>query len=321
MSELEDLRRLRYFVAVAEDASFTRAAQRLRVSQPAVSQAILQLERDLRVTLLMRDRPVAVTAAGGALLQDARLLLSAADRATARVRAIAAGDEGDIVTASTQSLTARFIPMLTGRLRNRVPRPGTWHKPGSLPDVIEFVEGGIATVGFACYAPAVHGLSRSTLGHEPVVACLAADHRLAGARTVSLEDLAQERWAIMDPATAPGWYEAFVASCSAAGVAPDIAELVAVADLSAAYLTLERVAAGQLVTYGGASLVPAVTGFGIRCIPLNDSLPALPVDALWRHDDPLAESVLDMARAVCSGDWWTSPGVTSRLSSAPPAPP
>jgi len=87
VSELEDLRRLRYFVAVAEDASFTHAAQRLRVSQPAVSEAIRQLERDLRVTLLMRDRPVAVTAAGDALLQDARLLLSAAARATARVRA------------------------------------------------------------------------------------------------------------------------------------------------------------------------------------------------------------------------------------------
>jgi DNA-binding transcriptional LysR family regulator len=96
VSELEVLRRLRYFVAVAKDASFTRAAQRLRVSQPAVSEAIRQLERDLRVTLLMRDRPVAVTAAGGALLQDARLLLSAAARATARVRAVAAGDEGDI---------------------------------------------------------------------------------------------------------------------------------------------------------------------------------------------------------------------------------
>src|ERR1022692_4489691 len=71
VSELEDLRRLRYFVAVAEDASFTRAAPRLRGSQPAVSEAIRQLERDLRVTLLMRDRPVAVTAAGDALLQDA----------------------------------------------------------------------------------------------------------------------------------------------------------------------------------------------------------------------------------------------------------
>ncbi len=321
MSELEDLRRLRYFVAVAEDASFTRAAQRLRVSQPAVSEAIRQLERDLRVTLLMRDRPVAVTAAGDALLQDARLLLSAAARATARVRAIAAGDEGDIVTASTQSLTARFIPTLMGCLGNRVPRPGTRHKLGSLPDVIKFVEGGIATVGFACYAPAVDGLCQSTLGHEPVVACLAAGHRLAGAPTVGLEDLAHERWAIMDPATAPGWYEVFTASCSAAGVEPDIAEFVAVADLSAAHLTLERVAAGQLVTYGGASLVPAVTGFGIRCIPLNGSLPALPVDALCRQDDPLAESVLDMARAVCSSDWWASPGVPSRLPSAPPASP
>jgi DNA-binding transcriptional LysR family regulator len=308
VSELEDLRRLRYFVAVAEDASFTRAAQRLRVSQPALSAAIRQLERDLKVTLLVRDRPVAVTVAGGALLQDARLLLSAAARATARVRAIAAGDEGDIVTASTQCLTARFIPALLGRLGDRVPRPGIRHKIGSLPDVTTFVEGGIATVGFACYAPLVHGLCQSTLGQEPAVACLAAGHRLAGVARIGLEELARERWAIMDPAAAPGWYEVFIASCSAAGFEPDVAEFVTAADLSAAYLTFQRVAAGQLVTYGGASLVPAVTGFGIRCTPFDGSVPALPVDALWRPDDPLAESVLDTARAVCATNWWASPG-------------
>ena len=254
------------------------------------------------------------------MLQDARLLLSAAARATARVRGIAAGDEGDIVTASTQSLAARFIPSLLGWLGHRVPRPDTRNEIGSLPDVIEFVEGCIATIGFACYAPAVRGLCQSTLGHEPVVACLAADHRLAGAGTIGLDELAHERWAVMDPAAAPGWYEVFIASCSAAGVEPDIAELVAVADLSAAHLMFERVAAGQLVTYGGASLVPAVTGFGIRCVPLNGSLAAVPVDALWRKDDPLAESVLAVAREVCSSHWWASPGVASRHSPVSPAP-
>ncbi len=306
VTELEDLRRLRYFVAVAEAASFTRAARTLHVSQPAVSEAVRQLERSLDVTLFARShRPIALTDAGRALLNDGRGLLAAAQVATARVRRVAAGVEDEITIASTQTLSEGFIPKLVGRLQRRVPQRRTHHRPGWTSDVTGLVESGRATVGFVRHAPRVMGLYQATLDHEPVVACLALDHRLAAASKLSLWELASERWAVMDPVMAPRSFEAFASSCVAAGFEPEIAELVAAADFSAAETTYKRVATGEVVTYVGASLVPMVTRFGIRCVALDPSLPALPVDALWRPDDPLAESVVGLAREVCAGNWWS----------------
>jgi DNA-binding transcriptional LysR family regulator len=80
------------------------------------------------------------------------------------------------VIASTQSLTAGFIPALVGRLEDRVPKFRTRHRLGWMSEVIDSVKGGRATVGFGRYAPLVTGLRQTTLGFEPVVACLAVDH-------------------------------------------------------------------------------------------------------------------------------------------------
>jgi len=306
MADRVTLRELRYFLVVADTGSFTRAAADLHVSQPALTGAIQQLERRLGVRLLIRgSRPLTLTAAGRVLHEDSQALLAAADRAVERVARVGTGAEGDIVVASTQSLSVGFIPELMLRLGERLPRPVIRHRLGWVSEVVGLVRSGAVTAAFMRYAPAPdNDLARATLGHESVVACLGRSHRLAQAARVGLGELRDERWAVMDPAMSPRWHEVFLASCEAQGFHPLIGELVSVADLSAAHPTFARIAAGELVSYVGVSLVAALSAFGVRCVALDDSLPPLPIDAVWRVEDLLAASVVETARDICAAPPW-----------------
>jgi DNA-binding transcriptional LysR family regulator len=111
-----NLQRLRYFVAVAEERHITRAAARLGMAQPPLSQQISLLENELNTRLFDRlPKGVALTAAGAALLEDARALLDAADRAARRARRVGAGSEGDLVGGFTTS--AALHPLVPRLLR------------------------------------------------------------------------------------------------------------------------------------------------------------------------------------------------------------
>src|SRR3954469_14827956 len=100
-----ELRHLRYFVAVAEELSFTAAAHRLRVSQPPLSQQIRDLERELKTTLLVRtSRRVELTAAGRAFLEQAHSILAQTDRAAEQARAIGQGQIGTLNIGTTGSV-------------------------------------------------------------------------------------------------------------------------------------------------------------------------------------------------------------------------
>lgn len=300
-----DLRQLRYFVVVAEEASFTRAAQRLHLSQPALSAAIRQLERRLGTVLFERTgRQVELTPAGEALLTDARPLLAASQRLVERVTRVASGEEGSVVIASTHSLSAAFVPELMGRLREALPRWRVRHRLGWSLEVTSMVAEGRATVGLVRYAENRDGLCVATLGHEPAVVCVGRGHRLAGRSRVGLQDLAGDRWAVMDREMAPRLVDVFIASCLANGFEPDIAERVSGADFQAMRPAFERIATGELVAQVGASLADPLKALGICCVPLDSSMPAIPIDAVWRDDDPLAHRVIASARLVGQGAWW-----------------
>ena len=117
-----ELRHLRYFVAVAEDLSFSRAAERLLVAQPALSTQIAQLEAELGVLLLDRNRrSVRLTLAGQAFLQDARGLLRAADEAGERVRRVSRGEEGQLTIAFFSAPTMIFLPEIVRHFRSLHP--------------------------------------------------------------------------------------------------------------------------------------------------------------------------------------------------------
>ncbi|MFI0899042.1 LysR family transcriptional regulator [Streptomyces sp. NPDC020983] len=201
-----DLRRLRYFVAVAEELHFGRAAGRLHIAQPALSRQMRALEDDLGVRLFRRDRRgTELTAAGAQLLQDAPRLL-AASAAVARAAVAAAADTPTFTIGFMPGITVTpAVRAMTGRhpgLEIRLLRTG-WH------DQAEVLHDGRADVGIVRLPLDQRGLRVRPLFSEPRVVALPADHPLARRPAVAVADLAGEHL-LQDPDAVPEWRDVAV---------------------------------------------------------------------------------------------------------------
>ncbi|MEJ3659158.1 LysR substrate-binding domain-containing protein [Actinomycetes bacterium KLBMP 9759] len=196
-----DMRKLRYFVAVAEELHFGRAAQRLHIAQPVLSRQIRALEKELRVQLFDRDhRSTALTAAGAQLLSDAPALLRATTAAQRRVLR-AAGEHahftvafmpGLTVTEPVRELADRHPGLTVDLLRT------TWD------DQVEVLLDGRADVGFVRLPIDQRGLVVRHWRSEPRFAMLPADHAFAGKGSVRIGDLAGEHL-LQHPDAVPEW--------------------------------------------------------------------------------------------------------------------
>lgn len=196
-----DLRKLRYFVAVAEQLHFGRAAEALHIAQPVLSRQIGALEDDLRTQLLVRDkRTTELTPAGEQLLADARPLLASADALRRRVTRAAGGPgtftiafmPGLIVTAAVRALASRHPQLTVDVLRT------TW------ADQSDVLHDGRADVSYVRLPVSQEGLRIRPLLAEPRVAVLPASHQLAGKEVISISDLAGEHL-LQDPDAVPEW--------------------------------------------------------------------------------------------------------------------
>lgn len=185
-----DLRRLRYFVAVAERLHFRRAAEELHVSQPALSRQIVALERDLGVTLLIRDkRSVALTTAGGQLLADARPLLAAADAARRRAQRAERGSRRLVI-----GFRAGIVPTEAIRaFAEAEPEVAVSVQRLEWDDQEDQIRSGVVDVGYVRAPVDERGLRLVPLLSEPRLAVLPAGHRLSDAGELTEADLAGER--------------------------------------------------------------------------------------------------------------------------------
>jgi DNA-binding transcriptional LysR family regulator len=196
-----NLRRLRYFVAVADELNFGRAAERLHVAQPVLSRQIRVLEQELHVQLFARDRrSTQLTEAGRQLREDAVPLLSSAEGLRRRAREAAAG---------TDRLTIGFMPGLTvtpavQALTSRHPALGVDVIRTSWADQTEVLRDGRADVSFVRMPVDHRGLTLRPLFDEPRVAVLPQGHRLADKQAIGIADLAGERL-LQDPDAVPEW--------------------------------------------------------------------------------------------------------------------
>lgn len=196
-----DLRKLRYFVAVAEHLHYGRAAEELHIAQPVLSRQIKALEHELKVQLLLRDRRrTELTPAGAQLLADARPLLAGAEAMRRRAVRAARG---------TDSFTVGFMPglIVTGPVRElsrRHPALAVEVVRTGWEDQAEVLRDGRADVGYVRLPVDERGLTLRALLSEPRVVVLPADHRLAGKDGAALADLADDRL-LQDPAAVPEW--------------------------------------------------------------------------------------------------------------------
>jgi len=248
-----DLRLLRYFIVVAEEGHLTRAAQRIGIQQPPLSQQIRVLERELGVTLFRRlPRGMELTDGGQALLADARAILAQVAQSIEGVRRIAQGERGRIAIGFTESASLHpFVPAVIRAFRQQAPDVALTVEESNTADLVEALRHKRVDIAFI-RSPVgdASGLSIETVLVEDMVVALPATHPLAADRRrkrIDLSALAAETFIFNRRPSGPGLYDAIIAACRASGFSPMV-EQEATKNLS----TLNLVAAGL-----GISIVPA----------------------------------------------------------------
>jgi DNA-binding transcriptional LysR family regulator len=211
-----DLRQLRAFVAVAEDLNFTHAAARLHLGQQAVSKSVAQLERELGVALLTRtSRAVRLTAAGEALLADARELLAAADRAFARAREHGEGIAGSLVVGATPAVGPAVLNELARALSDGAPELSIALNQVRPGDTVALLRDGRADVVLSRGASPADEIVLTALAPTPAELLVPAGHRLGGRASVPLRELDGERLLTWNPPGTP-YTDLLVGLCAAA---------------------------------------------------------------------------------------------------------
>ena len=246
-----DLRHLRYFVAVAEEGHVTRAAERLGIQQPPLSQQIKALEAELEVQLFRRKpRGVELTDAGESLLPDARRILEEVESALAKARRTARGEQGRVVVGFTSSAPFHpFVPQVIRSLRDANPLVSVALEESSTAELVEAIQAERVDVAFVrSPVPDSAGVRFYDLLEEEMVAALPRDHRLAKPRrsALALGELAAEPFVLYRRASGPGLYDAILGACRAAGFTPHSEQ-----EAPRITATLNLVAAGL-----GVTLVP-----------------------------------------------------------------
>ena len=224
---LIDLRAWRQFVAVAEELHFGRAAQRLHMTQPPVTQAIAQLEKTLGIVLFDRTRRrVALTPAGEALLPDVRDMLERAQALPARARAAAAGEVGRVRLAFVSTIGFERLPVWVREFRALCPEVALELVEATGDVQLEGLARGEIDAGLMLHSPgfAPPGLERLPVADEPLVLALPAAHPLARVERLALADVLAEPLVLFPRRIVPSLHDAILGLYHAAGRAPEVAQ-------------------------------------------------------------------------------------------------
>jgi DNA-binding transcriptional LysR family regulator len=206
-----NLRRLRYFVVLAEELHFGRAAERLHIAQPGLSQQIKRLERELGTVLLHRDRrTIGLTAAGELLLTQGRPLLQAAANLVEQVRARARGSSGRLRIAYTRSAAGLSPPAIVRAFRRTHPDIELHTSTAWTARNLELLTAGEVDAAFV--RPPVHtdGLDLAPLEDEELVVALPHQHPLARRRAIRRDQLTHQRVVLWPRPQGPGYYDRII---------------------------------------------------------------------------------------------------------------
>lgn len=270
---------LRYFVALAEEKHFGRAAKRLCITQPPLSMALKSLEGQLGVTLLERDaKHVRLTPAGQAFLVEARKVLAQMQHASEVVRNVAQGKLGGLKIGITGSMIYRGIPDYCAAFRAQHPLVDISLHEVSTGDQLRMLARGELDLGFLNISTPSDELDILALGEEPLVCCLPSNHALAGQTSIDLQDLANDTFVMFSREVSPATYDNVIACLQQAGIHPQTRHA------AMQWLTvMALVSAGQ-----GVSLVPRcmekVGMHGVRILPLHTVQFGTPAFMAWRKD-------------------------------------
>lgn len=294
-----ELRHLRYFVAVAEELHFGRAAKRLHIVQPTLSAQIIRLEGELGVPLFYRTkRRVELTSAGEAFLPEARRTLEGSERAIREARRAASGETGRLTIGLVGSATYSVLTeVLLGVYRERFPDVTLAPREMNTVDQVEALHEGTIEVGFLRPPSGFDAkdLKLDVFIREPMVAVLPKDHRLATLKLVPLKALAGEPFVLPSREREPGFNEQVTRACQDAGFAPKVAQ-----EVTEMQVGLSLTASGM----GMVGLLPAsirnIKAAGITFKKLAKPVPEMDLYVAWRPEtlSPAARAFLNVAAQV-----------------------
>jgi DNA-binding transcriptional LysR family regulator len=293
-----ELRHVRYFIAVAEFLNFRRAAEQLHIAQPPLSRQIRQLEEDLGVALLVRNkRRVELTKAGHVFLEQARKLIVLAGHATEAARHAQKGESG-VVRIGIASGLGGVVSKVVFEHRKRWPSIEVECKDVFSTHQNESLRKGIIDVGFLRPPVDQLNLDCELVFEEEFVVVLHHGHRLAKRRFVKLKDIAHEPLIIFDRSFSTGLYDKVLGLYSRHGFTPHLTVSHVEAHEEAGAV---MVASGKAIFIGAGAIVNrSVSGLELASVRLNEPEAKIEVYIAWRKSEESSAILdfLDSARRV-----------------------
>ncbi|KAM3099093.1 LysR substrate-binding domain-containing protein [Phormidesmis sp. 146-12] len=288
-----ELRHLHYFIAVAEELHFSRAAERLHISQPPLSQQIRSLEDELGVKLFERTkRQVHLTEAGRVFLERSYQVLAQLEQAIEATQQIGRGEVGRLVIGFVDSAMYTLLPEILRVFREQFPAVELRLHELTTAQQIQALFDKQIDVGIVRSAISEPGLSAECLLPESLVLALPEKHPLSAQTQVSLSSLADEFFILFPAKLGPLFYEQIIRSCQQAGFRPKVAQ-----EAVQMQTIIGLVAAGL-----GIAIVPAsMQNFhrsGVIYRPLQEQIPKTGLYLTWRQHDssPVVSTFLSLAR-------------------------
>ena len=309
-----ELRHLKYFVAVAEELNFSRAAGRMYLSQPALSQQIRKLEQELGVALFYRSKKhVALTEAGQVLLEGARRVLVLVEQTTREAREIGGVEARHLRVGFPEYANHTPIADALQTFRRRYPYVELEeHETFTLQETLQQIDKlrrGTLDIGFMLRPEEDENLEVEQVLNIELVAALPAGHPLAGRDEISLRELSDERLILFSRGFHPRSYDYVVACCRGAGFEPKVVQRKE-PQLYSGAATYRMVASGIGVGIVARPMVSGHRQHGVVFKPLRDPSPALELVAAWWRDNLSSnlQSFLEIVRELTTeGDRSAAP--------------
>lgn len=289
-----EIRHLRYFATLAEELNFSRAAERLHISQPPLTRQIQQLEQALGARLFTRStRGVELTLAGRTLLQDARNILGMMETARDRASKAGRGQIGRLDVGVFGSAILNHIPRVLLAFRDRYPQVSIALHQQNKAEQIQALRERRLTIGFNRRLPVEADLVAETILVEPLVVALLETHRLASRASLRIADLEGEPMILYPSNTRPGFGDDVMGLFRREGIQPNVVQEV----------TDVVIAIGLVASGFGVCITPQAASSlqlpGLTYLPIEaDPQPTIDLTCLYRRDDdsPILHAFLDIVR-------------------------